>query len=98
MFAGLIGIMAAAMAASSAPSAPSAPTQVSPATVTAPATPVVDDPMKKIECRRMEETGTRLGSKRVCMAHQDWLEATREARTMTEQSQSRGGMVKTPGS
>ena len=87
-------MMAAAVAA--AGDAPSAPTPVSPATVTAPK-PVDDNPMTKVECRRMDETGTRLGSKRICMTRQEWLDMTREARTMTESAQARGGMVKTPG-
>ena len=54
--------------------------------------------MDKVECRRLEETGTLLGAKRVCMTRQEWLDAARDARRMTEDVQTRGSAAKTPGS
>ena len=96
MIAGLIGMMAAAVAA--AGDAPPPPASPPPApAATAPAKPVVNNSMDQIECRRLVETGSLLGGKRVCATRQEWLDASRDARTMTEQSQNRGGMVKTPG-
>ena len=88
MFAALIGIMAAAVVgASDAPPPSSAPPAAKPA-----------NPMDKVECRRLEETGTLLGAKRVCMTRQEWLDAARDARRMTEDVQTRGSAAKTPGS
>ncbi len=88
MFAGLIGILAAA-----AVGATDAPPSSAPAAVAKPA----QNPLDKVECRRMEETGTLLGAKRVCMTRQEWLDAAREARRMTEDVQARGSAAKTPG-
>ena len=90
MLAGLIGIMAAAAVTAGAPPAATPPSSSAPA--------ASDNPMDKVECRRLEETGTRLGAKRVCMTRQEWLDAAREARTMTEDVQTRGSSAKTPGS
>ncbi len=96
MIAGLIGMMAAAAAAAGDAPAPAAPP--SPPAATAPLKPAVNDnPMEQIECRRLEETGSRLGGKSVCLTRQQWLDQAREAREMTEQSQNRGLMTKTPG-
>ena len=91
MFAALIGFMAAAVVgATDVPPPSSAPAAANPA--------ASDNSMDKVECRRLEETGTRLGAKRVCMTRQEWLDAAREARTMTEDVQTRGSSAKTPGS
>ncbi len=54
--------------------------------------------MDKVECRREEETGSRLGAKKICMTRQEWANAARDARTMTEDVQTRGSAAKTPGS
>ena len=54
--------------------------------------------MDKIECRREEETGSRLGAKRICMTRQEWANVARDARSMTEDVQARGSSAKTPGS
>ncbi len=90
MFVGLIGMMAAAaVGAGDAPPPSSAPAAKPPAS---------ENPMDKVECRRMQETGSLLGGKRVCMTRQEWLNAARDAREMTEGVQNRGGFTKTPGS
>ncbi|MDB5690956.1 MAG: hypothetical protein JWO81_19 [Alphaproteobacteria bacterium] len=39
-------------------------------------------------CRETGETGSRLGSKRVCMTREQWDQNRRDAREMTEQAQS----------
>ena len=93
MVIGLIGMMAAATAAAGAP--PAAPAPPAPPASSAPAKPT--DPMDKVECRRMEETGTLLGAKRVCMTKREWADAAREGRRMTEDVQTRGSAAKTPG-
>ncbi len=100
MIAGLIGMMAAAAAVAGAePPAPAAsPPSPPAASAPAPATPAVVDSMDKIQCRRLEETGTRLGSRRICMTLHDWASLSREARIMTEDVQNRAGTTKTPGS
>ena len=95
MFAALIGMMAAAVAA--AGDAPPAAASPPPAGATTPAQPVDTDPMHKVECRRMEETGTRLGAKRVCMTREEWAAVARQARSMTEDVQTRGSSARTPG-
>ncbi|MEA3004083.1 MAG: hypothetical protein QOH81_2871 [Sphingomonadales bacterium] len=40
-------------------------------------------------CREMGETGSRLGTKRVCMSREQWEQNRRDAREATEQAQSR---------
>lgn len=42
-----------------------------------------------IVCRDLEETGSRLSSKRVCMTREEWEVARRDARVAIEQAQTR---------
>ena len=84
---------AAAAVAGGSPAAPSASSE--PPT---PASAKPANPMDKVECRREEETGSRLGAKKICMTRQEWANAARDARTMTEDVQTRGSAAKTPGS
>ena len=88
-------MLAAAVAV--AGDAPPAPASPPPAGAGAPAVPVDNDPMHKVECRRLEETGSRLGAKRVCMTREEWLAVAREGRRMVEDVQNRGNAAKVPG-
>ena len=40
-------------------------------------------------CRDLDETGSRLSTKRVCMSREDWEASRREARQNIEQAQTR---------
>ncbi len=97
MFSSIIVLLAAGVTGSAGPSPPSTPPAAPPAAA-ASVKPTADDPGAKIECRRMDETGSRLGGKRVCMTRQEWADAAREARTMTEDVQNRGMGARVPGS
>jgi hypothetical protein len=93
-------LMAAALAGTAeAPPAttPSAPAAAPPASAPG-AAPAKKDPLDEVVCQRQEETGSRLGGKRVCMTRRDWQELTRASRDATESVQQHGLMVKTPGS
>jgi hypothetical protein len=48
------------------------------------------DPNKKI-CERVEETGTRLGSRRVCMTAAEWQARRASDRTEVERAQQNPG-------
>jgi hypothetical protein len=48
------------------------------------------DPAKKI-CERVEETGTRLGSRRVCMTAAEWQARRASDRTEVERAQQNPG-------
>lgn len=51
----------------------------------------VPDPNEVI-CERHEETGSRLGSKRVCMTRSQWAEQKTEDRQQLERQQTQRGM------
>jgi hypothetical protein len=82
-------LVSAALVATFAASAPLAQTQTT--TGQAPATPATAtgqttktaqnsyDPNEMV-CKRIEETGTRLGGEKVCMTRFEWDEKSREAR------------------
>jgi nicotinamide mononucleotide (NMN) deamidase PncC len=40
-------------------------------------------------CRELEETGSRLSTKRICMTKEQWEAARRDARQAVEQAQTR---------
>lgn len=48
------------------------------------------DPNKKI-CERVEETGTRLGSRRVCMTAEEWHARSQSDRTELQRAQQNPG-------
>ena len=54
---------------------------------TAAATVNVND---RVICERVEETGSRLGGKRVCMTAREWAEQRQRDRELTEDAQNRG--------
>ncbi|HEY1606417.1 MAG TPA: hypothetical protein VGF77_12560 [Allosphingosinicella sp.] len=54
---------------------------------TAPAASSTDKGSKTI-CREVEEIGSRLGGKRICMTRDQWEEQRRNARAIVEQGQS----------
>lgn len=92
MSAGLIVLMmAAALATARDDPAASPASSASPVPSVAPGrTSGGASPTDKVECRRLEETGTRLGAKRICMSHREWADAAHEGRKMTEDVQNRG--------
>ena len=57
---------------------------------TAPAASNTDKGSKMI-CREVDETGSRLGGKRVCMTRDQWEEQKRAARSDVERAQSQSG-------
>jgi len=46
------------------------------------------DKGSKMICREIDETGSRLGGKRVCMTRDQWEEQKRAARSAVERAQS----------
>jgi hypothetical protein len=49
------------------------------------------DKGSKMICREIDETGSRLGAKRVCMTRDQWDEQRRAARAVVERAQSQQG-------
>ena len=54
--------------------------------VTAPAAATPDD--AKVVCRTIQETGSRLGGKRVCMTKKEWKRMQEEGRATTGEYQN----------
>ena len=59
--------------------------QTVPSAASAPVAPAATKTADRVICRTIEETGTRLGGKRVCMTQLQWEEQRREAREDTEE-------------
>ena len=98
---GLITLAAAAafgmsLAGAMAQTTPStAPTSATPASVDAASTSTGDP--NRIICKRMAETGTRLGGKRICQTQAEWDAQERQNQLDLQHEQNRGGMFSTPG-
>jgi hypothetical protein len=92
--------VAAPQGAAQTTSAPQAPVQTAPVTasttaaapvMSTPATAVAANDPKQIVCRQMEpETGTRLGSRRICQTNAQWDETTRETQENMRQMLQHG--------
>ena len=86
--AGLVLALGASTAFASDPVAAStpataAPTQTAPAQSPAPQVLAAQAPKRpgdEVICKREEETGSRLGGKKVCMTKDDWAQQSRDAR------------------
>ena len=68
----------------------SAEGQQTPATAKPAAAP--QNPDDRVICERVEETGTRLGSKRICMTARQWAEQRRIDRETIEAGQREGSL------
>ncbi len=79
-----LALLATLLTAAAMPAA----AQVSPAAGSP--SPAKADPAKKI-CERVEETGTRLGSRRVCMTAEEWQARRASDRTEVERAQQYPG-------
>lgn len=42
--------------------------------------------LDKIQCKKVEATGSRLSAKRICLTKREWEEQAREARQLTERT------------
>jgi hypothetical protein len=51
----------------------------------------------KLVCKRLGETGTRLGSKRICQTQAEWDEQERQNKLNLTHEQNRGNLFSTPG-
>lgn len=55
-----------------------------------PAAPAAKDPKRKI-CEAVEETGSRLSSKRICMTAEQWEAQNRNSRAAGKRAEKAGG-------
>jgi len=62
-----------------------------PSAGTAPASAKAQDPDKKI-CQRVEETGSRLGDRRICKTRAEWAAERQESRNELERAQRNVGI------
>lgn len=74
-----VGVIAPAAWTSAALADESPAPRANPATTVAPAT-VTANPEDKVICRYLEETGSRLGGKKICMKKSDWQSQAADAR------------------
>lgn len=54
----------------------------------APAEEVTDTSQNRMICKRQKDTGSRLGSKRICMTAAQWAQKKRDERAVTERTQA----------
>jgi hypothetical protein len=57
----------------------------------APAAPV--DPLDKVICRRLNEVGSLIQGKRICMTRREWIKFTEASRTAAEDMQVANGRL-----
>ena len=49
---------------------------------------VTDTSQNRMVCKRQKDTGSRLGSKRICMTAAQWAQKKRDERAVTERTQA----------
>lgn len=87
-------IQACALAAAAAGLLASAPAAAQTAAATAPAATSQKpaDPNNEVVCEKQEITGSRLGSRRICMTRAKWAERRLQDRQEIEKAQTNRGM------
>ena len=88
------GIQACGLAVAIAGLSMSAPlaAQTAPAAAPAATAPKADDKSNEVVCERQAITGSRLGSRRICMTRAQWADLQLQDRQETERVQTRRGM------
>ena len=87
-------IQACALAAAAAGLLASAPVAAQAPAATAPAAsnPKAADPNNQMVCEKQEVTGSRIGTRRVCMTRAQWADLRLQDRQEIERAQTRRGM------